>query len=54
MSISSISIKNETKQKLLELKAKLMQNEKKNFTWNDIINYLLEKCQEELECSNKK
>ncbi|MEM4878274.1 MAG: hypothetical protein QW616_05965 [Thermoplasmata archaeon] len=41
--ITSISVKKETKQKLLELKAKLMQIEKKNVTWDDIINYFLEK-----------
>ncbi|MEM5873003.1 MAG: hypothetical protein QXV63_02130 [Candidatus Aenigmatarchaeota archaeon] len=44
--LTSINIKKETKEKLLEIKAKLIQNEKKNVTWNDIINYLLEKCQE--------
>lgn len=44
--VSSISIKKSTKEKLLEIKAKLIQSEKKNITWDDIINYLLEKCQE--------
>ncbi|MEM4757772.1 MAG: hypothetical protein QW184_01300 [Nanopusillaceae archaeon] len=40
---STISIKSETKAKLLEIKIMLMQNEKKNVTWDDVIRYLLEK-----------